>query len=176
VAEPAGGSTPDELRVLVEGLVARVAALQAEVVKLRSKRAVAPSGHDNERVVRRSLPTDGEPVDLAVLATWVVSLQVRYATSSDWLKPCWWRHGGVIEELAALREAWLAVYDTDEPVDRSAGLRWHEEAERCRERIRKTIGLGSGCSLVSHVPDELVTGDPRWIDELTALMSQSSGE
>ena len=126
--------------------------------------------------MRRTLPTDGEPVELDVLAEWVNSLQVRYATESDWLRPCWWRHGLVVEELAALREAWLAVYDASEQTDRATRLRWHEDAEKCRERIRRTISIGSGCSAVSHVPDDPVTDDPRWTEELAVLRRQSPGE
>ena len=121
---------------------------------------------------KRTLPTEGEPVELAVLATWVESLQVRYAAAGDWLRPCWWRHGFVVEELAALRVAWLAVYDTSEPVDATAGIRWHEEAEKCRERIRRTISIGPGCSAVSHKPDEAVTEDPRWSEEIAMLRGQ----
>ena len=121
---------------------------------------------------KRTLPTEGEPVDLAVLAKWVESLQVRYAAAGDWLRPCWWRHGFVVEELAALRVAWLAVYDASEPVDATAGVRWHDEAEKCRERIRRTISVGPGCSAVSHKPDEAVTADIRWSEESAALDEQ----
>ena len=122
--------------------------------------------------MRRTLPTDGEPVDLAVLAEWVESFMVRYAAAGDWLKPCWWRHGFVVEELAALRMAWLAVYDASEPVDPTAGVRWHDEAEKCRERIRRTIGAGPGCSAVSHKPDDPVIGDTRWSEDSAALYGQ----
>jgi hypothetical protein len=111
-----------------------------------------------------------------VLAKWVNSLQVRYATESDWLKPCWWRHGFVVEELAALREAWLAVYDASDPIDQATGLKWHEDAEKCRERIRKTVSIGSGCSAVSHLPDDPVTDDRRWIEEFAALGRHQPGE
>ena len=121
---------------------------------------------------RRTLPTEGEPVDLGVLADWVESLQVRYAAAGDWLRPCWWRHGFVVEELAALRSAWLAVYNASEPVDPTAGVRWHEEAEKCRERIRRTIGAGPGCSAVSHKPDEPIADDSHWSEELAVLHGQ----
>jgi len=68
----------------------------------------------------------------------------------DWLKPCWWRHGLVVEELAALRVAWLAVYDGTSVSDASEGVKWHEQAEKCRQRIRKTISVGTGCSAGTH--------------------------
>ena len=168
--------SPDDLRALVEDLVGRVADLQAEVVALRSGPPTSATAATKVPAKRRTSPTDGEPVDRVVLAKWVNSLQVRYATESDWLKPCWWRHGFVVEELASLREAWLAVYDASEPIDRATGLKWHEDAEKCRERIRKTISIGSGCSAVSHLPDDPVTDDRRWMEEFVALGRHQPGE
>ncbi len=171
-----GGRAPGDLRTLVEDLVGRVAELQSEVVALKSAQHLLATPANGVPTARRTLPTDSEPDDLVVLAEWVNSLQVRYATESDWLKPCWWRLGFVVEELAALREAWLAVYDASEPIDRATGLKWHEDAEKCRERIRKTISIGSGCSAVSHMPDDPVTHDPRWTEEFAVLRSEWSGE
>ena len=149
-----------------------MADLQDEVVDLKSGRSASATAASGVPATRRTRPTDSEPVDLAVLAEWVNSLQVRYATEADWLKPCWWRHGFVVEELAALREAWLAVYDASEPTDRAIRLKWHEDAEKCRERVRKTISIGSGCSAVSHIPDDPVTDDPRWTEEFAAVRCQ----
>jgi hypothetical protein len=174
--DAAGGSTPGDLRVWAEELVGRVADLQAEVDALRSRQPASPIAAKWAPATRRTLPTGGEPVDLVVLAEWVQSLQIQYAAAGDWLRPCWWRHGFVLEELAALRVAWLAVYDASEPIDATAGVKWHEEAEKCRERIRKTISIGSGCSAVSHKPDDPVTDDPRWTEELAALERQSPGD
>jgi hypothetical protein len=121
VPDAAGDKTPGDLRALVEELVGRVADLQDEVVDLKSGRSASATAASGLPATWRTLPTDGEPVDLAVLAEWVNSLQVRYATEADWLKPCWWRHGFVVEELAALREAWLAVY-ASEPIDGSSSV------------------------------------------------------
>ena len=176
VPEAKGDRKPGDLWALVTDLVSRVSELQAEVVDLRSGRSPVATATDRVPATRRTLPTDGEPVDLAVLAVWVNSLQIRYAAEADWLKPCWWRHGFVVEELAALREAWLAVYDASEPTDRATGLKWHEDAEKCRERIRKAISIGSGCSAVSHMPDDPVTTDPRWTEEFAALVRQRTRE
>ena len=176
MTDAAGGRPSGDLRELVKDLVGRVADLQTEVVNLRLGRPASATAAKHVPAKRRTLPTDGEPVDLSVLAKWVNSLQVRYATEADWLKPCWWRHGFVVEELAALREAWLAVYDASEPIDRATGLKWHEDAEKCRERIRKTVSIGSGCSAVSHMQDDPVTDDPRWTEELADLKRQRPGE
>ena len=57
---------------------------------------------------------------------------MQYAAAGDWLVPCWWQHGFAVNELIALRTAWLGVKPSDEP---SAALDWHEAAEKCRVRI-----------------------------------------
>ena len=62
------------------------------------------------RAFRRRLVPTGEAIDLEDLAKWVDRMQDRYAATGDWLRPCWWRHGFVVEELAALRSSWLGVY------------------------------------------------------------------
>jgi hypothetical protein len=173
VSEGVGDRRPGSVASLVEDLVGRVEALHAEVIELKSVRSASADAGGQVPPIRRTLPTGGDPVDLSVLAEWVESLIVRYAAAGDWLRPCWWRHGFVVEELAALRAAWLAVYDASEAVDPTAGVRWHDEAERCQERIRRTISAGPGCSAVAHKPDEPITEDSRWNEELAALRNQS---
>jgi hypothetical protein len=165
-----------EVLALVEELVGRVEALYADVAGLKSGRSASASAGVEGQTRRRTLPSQGEPVDLAVLAEWVDSLMARYAAAGDWLRPCWWRHGFVVEELAALHTAWLGVYDGRQPVDSTAGIRWHDEAERCRDRIRRTVAAGPACSVVSHKPDEAVTGDSRWAEELAALHEQIASD
>ncbi len=174
VSEGVGGGTPGGLPALIEELLDKVEVLRTEVNTLKSQRSAAATAGKRVPNRARTLPTEGEPIELAVLAKWVESLQIRYAAAGDWLRPCWWRHGFVVEELAALRVAWLAVYDASEPVDATAGATWHEKAEECRERIRRAISVGPGCSAVSHKPDEPVTEDARWVEELTALCKQSA--
>ena len=112
-------------------------------------------------------------IDLEHLATWVDWMQERYATTGDWLRPCWWRHGFVVEELAALRTSWLGVFAADEPPASTAALKWHEEAEKCRERIRRAISTGPGCTAVNHKPEQSVTDDPRWTEERAALFDEA---
>jgi len=172
VSEDVGDRRSGNLAALVEDLVGRVEALHADVIRLKSDRSASANAGGQIPSIRRTLPTGGDPVDLSVLEKWVESLMVRYAAAGNWLRPCWWRHGFVVEELAALRVAWLAVYDASEPVDAMAGMRWNDEAERCRERIRRTINVGPGCSVVSHKPDEPVIDDTRWSEEHAALTNQ----
>ena len=104
----------------------------------------------------------------AVLAEWVESLMIRYAATGDWLRPCWWRHGFVVEELAALRS--MARRLRRQPAGRSDG--WSQVARRGREVSRTNPTddrCGSGCTAVSHKPDEPVTEDSRWAEELSVL-------
>lgn len=175
MSEGIGGGTLGGLPAVVENLVAAVEALRADVNTLKSLQSAGATSKERDPAQRPALPTEGEPVDLAELAKWVESLEVRYAAAGDWLRPCWWRHGFVVEELAALRVAWLAVYDAREFVDARAGLTWHEHAERCRERIRRTIS-GGGCTYVSHKPDELLTDDTRWSEEKAELTGEHASE
>jgi len=150
----------------------RVEGLEAQVTQLRRdfKRQAGgqPKPDDTCAAVdTRRWPSLDDPVTgVESLAEWVDGLQKQYAAAGDWLVPCWWRHGFAVNELAALHTAWLGVDTSDE---QSAALDWHEAAEKCRERIRQTIGDGPGCTAVEHYPDRAVTNDPRWIEERRAL-------
>ena len=156
---------PGDLRSLVERLLSEVENLWAVVDGLKAVLSTPGVADLESTMARRTSPNERDPVDLADLCEWVDGLVARYASTGDWLRPCWWRHGFVVEELAALRVAWLAVFDAEQPSDPTAGVRWHGEAERCRERIRRTISAGPGCTAVSHRPDQPVTDDPRWAEE-----------
>jgi hypothetical protein len=107
-------------------------------------------------------PRDEQLAELAVLAPWVNRLQKEYAAAGDWLVPCWWRHRFAINELAALRIAWMGTSTSKKA---EAELTWHESAEKCRVRIRQAIGDGAGCTATKHHPDWPVTRDERWKDE-----------
>jgi len=132
----------------------------------------APSdGAKAPEAIKKTCSPTGEAIDLEALAEWVDQIQDRYAATDDWLRPCWWRHGFVIEELTALRFSWMGVYKSDEPPATTAALKWHEDAGKCRERIRKAIGTGPGCTAVSHKPDRSATDDPRWVEERAALFA-----
>lgn len=161
------GDTPSDPRSLVERLLGEVENLWAEVDGLKAGRSMPGTAGLEQSLAGRTLPGERDPVEIADLGDWVDCLVTRYASAGDWIRPCWWRHGYVVEELAALRVAWLAMFDAEQPTDSTAGVRWHEEAERCRERIRRTISTGPGCTTVSHRPDQPITDDPRWAEERT---------
>jgi hypothetical protein len=153
--------------VEVEALTRR---LQGWVDTLPSSPSPSGGAKAPEPTKKTCAPT-GEAIDLKVLAEWVDQIQDRYAATGDWLRPCWWRHGFVVEELSALRFSWMGVYRSDEPPATTAALKWHDDAAKCRERIRKAISTGPGCTAVSHKPDQSVADDPRWAHERAALFA-----
>jgi len=155
----------------MDEIEAQVRRLQHRVDALSGKNPAsddAGSSTSKPAVVWHTLSTVDRAEELQELARWVEWLQVRYASTGDWLRPCWWRHGFVVEELSALRTAWLGVYEAGESTDATAALDWHEAAERCRERVRQVISTGPGCTAVAHRADQPVTDDPRWIEERIA--------
>jgi hypothetical protein len=107
--------------------------------------------------------------ELGELADWVDFYQQYYDLDRMWLYSCWWRHPMVVQELAALRGAWTAVYQSDEPVHGAAALQWHEAAVRCRSRIREAITNGAGCLHNSHRPQRLMSDSAFWVEEGQAL-------
>ena len=161
---------PDPSAHRMDEVEAQVRRLQSRVDALSGKKP-APDDSGRHAVVWRSLSIADQAVELRELVGWVEWLQVRYASAGDWLRPCWWRHGFVVEELSALRTAWLGAYEAGENSEATASLDWHEAAERCRERIRQVISTGPGCTAVAHRDDQPVADDPHWIEERTAMGS-----
>jgi hypothetical protein len=156
--------------VAAEALVRR---LEQRVDELSGDRQPPDHATSPACTATASEPT-GESIDLEQLAGWVDWMQERYASTGDWLRPCWWRHGFVVEELSALRTSWLGVYSADEPAAATAALTWHEQAEKCRDRIRRTISTGPGCTGVSHKPDQTIADDPLWTAERGTLGEESA--
>ena len=137
----------DELELIVLALGNRIVEMGA-----------SPKSSDPRSDLRLGQPpSDAEMKELEAWVDWLVE---RYASAGDWLRPCWPLHGFVVEELRSLRSAWLAAYDGTEPS--SAPIIWHEAAERCRERVRRAISTGPGCTAVSHHDDQPITDDGRW--------------
>ena len=167
------------IRSEVDRLTDRVVEVEALVRRLEqrigehSTSRRHPDDAESPGSIQTAFVPTGEGIDLEHLATWVDRMLERYAATGDWLRPCWWRHGFVVEELAALHASWLGIYSADEPPASTAALRWHEEAEKCRERIRRAISTGPGCTAVSHKPDQPVTDDPRWAEERAALFGEA---
>jgi hypothetical protein len=153
----------------IEGLEAQLVQLRRQVNRSSDTGKLDQNGTDSMDGTRCWLSPEEQTAELESLASWVDELQRQYAAAGDWLVPCWCQHGFAVNELIALRTAWLGVDSSDEPGN---ALEWHEAAEKCRERIRQAIGDGPGCTAVEHYPDRAVTEDRRWIEERRLLIDQ----
>ena len=109
--------------------------------------------------------TDRARIDLEHLATWV-----------DWMRNAtrlpvigYGRAGGATASSSrnsplSAHHGWVCMQPMS-PLRRRPALKWHDEAEKCRERIRRAISTGPGCTAVNHKPEQSVTDDPRWTEE-----------
>jgi hypothetical protein len=166
-ADPESRPLPPDVQALhdrVGGLESTVRGL-SQLVSTQARSG--PNGRPSTAGQRFSpLVRGGE---LVALADWVDFYQEYYDIGTMWLEVCWWRHTKVVQELAALHGAWMAVYQSDEPVHGAAALEWHEAAVRTRERIRETMHSGTGCSVSSHRADDPMARDRFWIEEGRSL-------
>lgn len=80
---------------------------------------------------------------LTQLSTWVDWLTNRYQLDQRTIPPCWTNHGELVEELSALRTAWLSSYALTAPG--GAPLAWHEAFAQSRTRMQDSVAR-SGCS------------------------------
>jgi hypothetical protein len=81
------------------------------------------------------------------LADWVAWLVDRYALDHRTVPPCWDKHGALVEELSALRTAWLAAYAiTGRP---EAPLEWHAHFALARHRLADVV-TRTGCRPGEH--------------------------
>ena len=90
------------------------------------------------------------------LAEWVRWLVARYTLTPRTLPPCWYRHGGLVEELSALRTGWLAAFAPDAPG--SAPLDWHTMLAATRARLEESVSR-SGCTKETHTDEKV----PSWV-------------
>jgi len=81
------------------------------------------------------------------LDDWVAWVVDRYTLDHRTIPPCWDRHGALIEELSALRTAWLAAYaGTSRP---EAPLEWHHHFAAARQRLTDWVAR-TGCRPGEH--------------------------
>jgi hypothetical protein len=84
---------------------------------------------------------------LGHLTDWVNWLTDRYTLDHRTVPPCWDDHGAVLEELSALRTAWITAYSGDSVGD--APLRWHAEFAFTRQRLNDWVAR-TGCRPGEH--------------------------
>jgi hypothetical protein len=84
---------------------------------------------------------------LEELDDWVSWAVDRYALDHRTVPPCWDQHGALVEELSALRTAWLAAYGiTGRP---EAPLEWHNQFAGGRQRLSDWAAR-TGCRPGEH--------------------------
>ena len=86
---------------------------------------------------------------LDVLDDWTRWLAHRYALDARTVPPCWAQHGALLEELSALRTAWLTAYAVTSPGD--APLDWHAQFAATRLRLADWVSR-TGCRSGEHRP------------------------
>lgn len=84
------------------------------------------------------------------LQDWVAWIVDRYALDHRVIPACWDNHGALIEELSALRTAWIAAFCvTARP---EAPLEWHQNFQFGRQRLSDWASR-TGCRPGEHRPD-----------------------
>lgn len=136
-------------RVLPE-LADRVAAVTRERVEL--------DGRLDGNQASPSWLVNQQPELLARLRDWLQQVLIHYPDTAQALGPCWPHHAWIVEELLALRAAWLEAYEGD----RAGGFRavdWHD---RLRTAVMERIGqCTAGCSIEAHRPGGRLAGPTR---------------
>ena len=93
-------------------------------------------------------PTEEEREEqLDALTDWIRWLVDRYALDHRTVPPCWSQHGSLLEELSALRTAWLTVYAVTSTGD--APLEWHAHFAAARQRLAEWVSR-IGCRSGEH--------------------------
>lgn len=87
---------------------------------------------------------------LDALEDWVRWLIHRYALDHRTAPPCWVHHGALLEELSALRTAWLTAYAVTSSGD--APLEWHAHFAATRQRLADWVSR-TGCRKGEHRPE-----------------------
>jgi hypothetical protein len=137
---------------MVEDRLDRLAGTAGEVDKLRDEihdvaelvRDLATAGRPQTRraVWWPDLPAGQKRASaMQSLGSWVDEvLRARHPEAYNELGTCWFRHPDILDELTALRAAWIAAY-RDEASSGTAAIEWHDRwlpgaMARCREAIR----------------------------------------
>ena len=129
--------------------VAKELSLLRAQVDYLLERVVDADGLGATPVAWCSLDRDQAREEWAALAGWVDWLADRYNLGEQ-IPSCWYRHGAILEELSALRAAWLGCYESPN-ARASDGVAWHDMLDRVIVRIREWDRCG--CAHGTHRDD-----------------------
>jgi hypothetical protein len=104
----------------------------------------------------------------AALYDWVTWLLDRYAIR-EIPRPCWYKHGLIVEELTALWLAWQGAYAQDSTS--ATALIWHEHLDHSRDRIRLRLVSQGNCATAGHQPPALQPHGPEIRADFAAFCS-----
>ena len=91
----------------------------------------------------------------ALLIGWTAWLRHRYQLH-EYVPACWYAHGALVEELSALRSAWIGAY-LDPHAAPGDPASWHDLLDRTRYRLRAWDR--NGCAEGTHRPDHALPDD-----------------
>jgi hypothetical protein len=94
-----------------------------------------------------TLTPDETLAQLEALADWTAWLLDRYVLDYRTVPACWARHDALVEELSALRGAWLTAYALEARGD--APLHWHTDFAAARQRLTEWAAR-TGCRPGEH--------------------------
>lgn len=141
-----------------------VALLRAQVDYLL-ERLTDADGLGATAIAWCSLDREQAREEWAALAGWVDWLVSRYGLSER-VPGCWFRHDAILEELSALRVAWLGAYEAPN-ARASDGVTWHDMLDRVLDRVREWDQCG--CAHGTH-RDDADAGPDRNTMERTAYI------
>lgn len=98
----------------------------------------------------RALTAQEREEQLEALNDWIRWLAQCYALDHRTVPPCWTEHGALLEELSALRTAWLTAFAATSSGD--APLAWHTNFAAARQRLADWASR-AGCRSGEHRPD-----------------------
>lgn len=108
------------------------------------------------------------------LRGWVKLLIERNNIGSKEIPDCWHLHGGLVDELEALRWAWLDT--THKPDSKLTDPIWWREALH-RARTRWASFNPNGCTTThSQTRPRALNGDPAWRDFLAEELADRSAD
>jgi hypothetical protein len=127
-------------------LTKRIDALEAAVARLRRSQA-RENAEKNERRPWHTLTAEEAEQRWTKLRDWVHWLIARNDIGAKEIPGCWYIHNGLVDELEALRWAWL---DANRPDAKGTEPLWWREAFG-RTRLRLPLYNPGGCG-TNHSP------------------------
>lgn len=150
----------------IEGRVRAIESVLTDVRKAVGKLAQTKARDDAQKATRRPwhmLNADEAEQRWLQLRAWVDWFVVRNDIGPKDIPDCWYLHGGLVDELEALRWAWL---DTNKPESKGIDPIWWREALH-RARARWPLFNPNGCATAhTETRPRAVGGEREWNDFL----------